>query len=203
MKGRFSNGMDPQKLSQLDPKLREAYQRVMGTTIPTPQPPSQTQTAPVSDPATIPSPIPSPIPEPMQPGPTSPNLEPSAPPQAPADQQEEPFFIPQPETPTSGVPQPQAPTPMSSVPEPATTPTQQTSANFVQMNSEVPASPQTQATNFSNFAAPPVAPQTQAIVIKKKNSLMPIVFGFVGVIFLVIYTLFWTKIFNFRLPFLP
>jgi hypothetical protein len=33
--------MDPQKLSQLDPKLREAYQRVMGTTIPEPAAPNQ------------------------------------------------------------------------------------------------------------------------------------------------------------------
>ncbi|MBI4089429.1 MAG: hypothetical protein HY424_01820 [Candidatus Levybacteria bacterium] len=52
--------MDPQKLSQLDPKLREAYQRVMGasvsqpqaqppTTIPTTpaQPPNLTSTSPV------------------------------------------------------------------------------------------------------------------------------------------------------------
>jgi hypothetical protein len=29
--------MDPQKLSQLDPKLRDVYTRIMGTTIPTPQ----------------------------------------------------------------------------------------------------------------------------------------------------------------------
>ncbi|KKQ36924.1 MAG: hypothetical protein US55_C0048G0010, partial [Candidatus Levybacteria bacterium GW2011_GWC2_37_7] len=35
--------MDPQKLSQLDPKLREAYQRVMGTVIPDSQTPAQTQ----------------------------------------------------------------------------------------------------------------------------------------------------------------
>jgi len=52
--------MDPQKLSQLDPKLREAYQRVMGTTIPEPAVPNQAPaTAPLqpTPPVTQPQPV--------------------------------------------------------------------------------------------------------------------------------------------------
>lgn len=168
--------MDPQKLSQLDPKLREAYQRVMGTPIPQPQvPPAQAQ---------IPQPDPTPAPQPQP--------EPTTPPQTPP-QQQEPFFIPQPETPPAGGPQPQATT-------------QQASSNFTQMNSEVaaaPIEPQTQNANFSNFATPPAMPQAQTMAIKKKSGIMPVLYVIVGVVFLVVYTLFWTKIFNFQLPFLP
>jgi len=36
--------MDPQKLSQLDPKLRDVYQRVMETNAPSQSAPAQTQT---------------------------------------------------------------------------------------------------------------------------------------------------------------
>ena len=121
--------MDPQKLSQLDPKLRDAYQRVMGTPIPQPQAP---QSQPVSQP---------------QPAIT---------------------------------------------PEPPVQP-----ANFVQMNSEVVANPSSQ-----NFTAPMPAAQTMAIK-KKKGMMMPILFGIAGFILIAVYTFFWTKIFNFKLPFLP
>lgn len=44
--------MDPQKLSGLDPKLREAYQRVMGTTL------TQPQQIPNTNPAIMPQPQP-------------------------------------------------------------------------------------------------------------------------------------------------
>jgi len=95
--------MDPQKLAQLDPKIREQYERVMGTAIP----------------------------------------------QASA--------------------QPAQP-----------------------LGTTTPPQPQT------NFAAPPVMPMK-----KKGSSIMPVLFAIVGIIFLIIYTLFWTKIFNVKLPFLP
>lgn len=153
--------MDPQKLSQLDPKLRDAYQRVMGTPIPDPTPVPQPQ----------PQPEPIPTPPPVQP-PT------------------EPVSEPQP-----AIPQP-IPTPEPAIPTPL--PTQANS--FVQMNSEVP------APSSPNFSAP--APQAksdlaqaQTITIKKKSSLMPILAGVVILVFLVIYFLFWVKIFNFQLPF--
>ena len=53
--------MDPQKLSQLDPKLRDAYQRVMGTAIPQPQAPVQSQ-SPMPTPPIPTSPTPNPMP---------------------------------------------------------------------------------------------------------------------------------------------
>lgn len=153
--------MDPQKLSQLDPKLREAYQRVMGTTIPDPQ--AQTPLpdeasakagSPISDPTSTPQPQ-----SPSTPAPKS-------------------FFIPQPET----NPQPQAPLAGGPAPEPT-----------------IPAQP----IPTQNFTAPPPMPQTQTMAVKKKSGITPVLFGIVGLIFLVIYTLFWTKIFNLKLPFLP
>ena len=49
--------MDPQKISQLDPKLREAYQRVMGASVPKPQ----------AAPAAPPQPTPTSINKPPQP----------------------------------------------------------------------------------------------------------------------------------------
>ncbi len=113
--------MDPQKLSQLDPKLREAYQRVMETSIPQPQ---------------------------------------ASPPQA------------------------QAPTQPISEPQPAITPAE---VSPVQ--------------NSPNFTSP--APETQTMAVKKKNGMMPILIGIAALVFVAVYTLFWTKIFNFKLPFLP
>lgn len=137
--------MDPQKLSQLDPKLREAYQRVMGTPIPPPPPPP-----PMPDPNPVPQPLPTPEPIPT--------------------------------------PEPAMPKPVSE-PQPAIPQQPPMQANnFVHMNSEV--------------AAP--MPQTQTMAMKKKSGMMtPILFGIVGLVFIAIYTLFWTKIFNFKLPFLP
>jgi hypothetical protein len=145
MKGGFSNGMDPQKLSQLDPKLREAYQRVMGTSIPNP-------------------------------------------PQAPPVQRQAP--VPQPQPTPKSVETPSMPTPPS------------------QHIEAIPTQPQpipVQApSNFANFTPPPSTPQAQTITMKKKSGIvMPIIFTIVGLIFIVIYTFFWTKIFNLKLPFLP
>jgi len=195
--------MDPQKLAQLDPKLRDAYQRVMGTTIPEPNPaPSQAQTpSPAGGPPTTnPSPIPQPQPQP-EPNPApSPIVEPT-PPAAPT---EEPSVPIQPTVPPTTEPQPAPLTPEPAVePQPAINPqpqamSAQPTSNFVQMNSEVAAAP---TTSTPNFSAP--APETQTVAVKKKSGIMPILFGFVGLIFIAIYTIFWAKILNFKLPFLP
>lgn len=152
--------MDPQKLSQLDPKLREAYQRVMGTDVSVPQSPP-----PSNVPASSPTPDPTPIPEPSTPAPTiNPTITPDEPPQ--------PAITPEPQ-------------------QPQVAPT-----NFDKLNSEV-----SSVQSSPNFSVPQV--QAQTIAIKKKNHLMPILFVFVSLIFLAVYTFFWTKIFNFKIPFLP
>lgn len=180
--------MDPQKLSQLDPKLRDAYQRVMGTPIPQVQTqpasprgePVQAQTPPPppGQPSSMPDPIPTPAPMP-QPEPTP----------TPTPTIQEP-----PVTPFEPPAAPPTPTPEPSIPQqPPTQP-----SNFVQMNSEVASAPS------QNFTTPSAVPQSQTIALKKKNGMMmPILFGVVGLVFIVVYTLFWTKIFNFKLPFLP
>lgn len=178
--------MDPQKLSQLDPKLRDAYQRVMGTVIPEPQVKSDLTQAPPPSPTSIPDPTPQPQPQP-EPEPASiPTPQPKPIPTPVAEP--EPFFKPQPVSEPSPAINPQ------SEPPPA--------SNFVRMNSEIPAAAPSAPTPppIQNFAAP--APQAQTIALKKKSGMMmPVLFGIVGLVFIAIYTLFWTKIFNFKLPF--
>lgn len=169
--------MDPQKLASLDPKLRDAYQRVMGTPLPEPQAaPVQAQTPPPPPPMPDPIPNPQPEPEPI--------------PQEPIPPIQEPF-----------VPQSQPSMPETAPPpEPAIAPEESPvqASNFAPMNSEVPAAPS------QNFIAPSAIPQAQTVTLKKKNGIMTsILFGIVSLVFIVIYTLFWTKIFNFKLPFLP
>ena len=179
--------MDPQKLSQLDPKLREAYQRVMGTPIPQPRgepaspkiqrgEPIQAQTPPPPATSDV---VPAGGHMPPMPDPTTTPL-------------------PQPESvsePQSAIPQPDPVPPL----EPAISPEPPVQAsNFVQMNSEVAAAPS------QNFAQPTPIAQAQTMAIKKKSGIMmPVLFGIVGLASIAIYTLFWTKIFNFKLPFLP
>lgn len=179
--------MDPQKLSQLDPKLREAYQRVMGTSMsdsapaggPTPPPPMPD---PNSIPQSQPLPTTEPIPTPPPPTIENPTTQPTQPSEAPMSEPQSQPLTPQPEA---------IPTLQSVPQQPPIQP-----ANFDQMNSEV-AAPLPSA----NFTAP--APQTQTNSLKKKNSMIPILIGIAGIIFIAVYTLFWTKIFNFKVPFLP
>jgi hypothetical protein len=179
--------MDPQKLSQLDPKLRDAYQRVMGTTIPEPQaPPAQTQTPPAIDgsAALTSNPMSAGQPQPVMPAEQA-NLSAAMQPQSPS-------LPPEPIT----TPQPAINPQTQFVPTPDSAAQAQPTSNFVQMNSEVSATPTLNSPNFS-------APAPQAVTLKKKNGMMPILFGIVGLVFIVIYTFFWTKIFNLKLPFLP
>lgn len=192
--------MDPQKLSNLDPKLREAYQRVMGTPIPQPQDTfsqNQSQTpapidpnsgsTPIPDPTPVPTPV-TPVPEPEPPSSTingsipTPDINPAITPDEPTS----PAIQPPPAEPAP-----------ASQPPPAITP--EPAPKFDRLNSEVAAAPTPQIS--PNFSTP--APQAQAITIKKKNNLMPILIGVVILVFLVVYALFWVKIFNFKLPFLP
>lgn len=112
--------MDPKTLPTLNPQLKEAYERVMGTSVTPAAPP-----VPVSMPTTT--------------------------------------------TPPSPAPQPVAAPPS---PVPPLTPTHHASTTFVAGNA------------------------TQN---KTKNS--PVIFIFAGIVFFVVYVLFWMKFFNFKLPF--
>jgi hypothetical protein len=177
--------MDPQRLSSLDPKLRNAYERVMGTTIPQPQAKSdltqaasaQTQAPSMAVPFAAPDSNSIPAPQ-FQPQPESQlNKSPAAEPQ--------PTINPQPQT----IPMPQT-----------AMPTQQVS-NSAQMNSQAVDTQAPAEGSNPNFVAPI---QNQSITIKRKGGIMmPVLFGIIGLVFVVIYTLFWTKIFNLKLPFLP
>ena len=136
--------MDPQKLASLDPKLREAYQRVMGTPLPQVQPAS-----PRGEPVQPPTPSQPPVSEP----------EPAIPQQPPLG-----------------------------------------ANNFVQMNSEVASAPTVAPSASPNFVAPATA---STIAVKKKSMMMPVMIGVASLVFLAIYTLFWTKLFSLKVPFLP
>lgn len=188
--------MDPQKLSQLDPKLREAYQRVMGTTIPEPQAPIQTQPPTSNSPTPQPIPTPEPTPAPEPAPPPTPIIQ--EPPAAPVETPIQPLvdFIPQSvsEPKTALNPEPQiAPPAEPVIPQQFVAP----AANFDQLSSEI-AGTQT-ASNFSGQSSE--APQIQAILQKKKNHFKSILAGVVILAFLAIYALFWTKVFNLKLPF--
>jgi hypothetical protein len=135
--------MDPQKLSQIDPKLREAYLRVMGTEVSAPQ-----ANPPVQTPVSVPQ----------------------------FQAQQEP--IP-------------APTPVSQP--------------IQEMNSEIPV-PKTSMPDGLRMT-PPIGPapafRPQPAAFEKKSGMMPVLFAVVGIVFIVIYALFWTRVFNLKLPFLP
>jgi len=188
--------MDPQKLSQLDPKLREAYQRVMGTSTPKADAPSQAQ-SPTPTP-----PSPDPIPQPTIP---TPPITPSIP-ESPTQPAEPPQSIPQPVS--DPIPAAQLPQPAIN-PQPPTIPTPEpiadpqtampTSSNFDQMNSAVAGVP---AASSPNFSVP--QPQTKPLVpAKKKMKILPLLIVLGVIIFIAGYTFFWTQIFKFKLPFLP
>jgi hypothetical protein len=135
--------MDPQKLSQLDPKLREAYLRVMGTEITAPQGAPSVQ-------------APNPVPQ------FQAQQEPSRP------------FVP----------------------------TAQAIPGFGQGNSETPTTTSPAGLRMTSpiGSAPAFRPQPVA---SEKRGMMPVLFALVGVIFIVIYAFFWTRVFDLKLPFSP
>lgn len=115
--------MDPKKMPDLDPKLKEAYERVMGTAVNGAKPVAVTPPAPT----------------------------PTPPPPPPAAQQTTP-----PETNT-------APQPVSS-------------------------------------PAPEVNPLPEP---ENKKQFSPVILVVVGIVFFLVYILFWLKFFSIPLPFLP
>lgn len=127
--------MDPKTAPTLDPKLKEAYDRVMGTSLPT-APPSSTP------------------PPPMQPA-------------APVQKMADPMSLHE------------AP--------PHTHPLQAT-----------PTTPVTSPTKPSGISSGFVAPHEE-----KNSAVSGKLLLIAGVVFLIVYTLFWLKWFGVALPFLP
>ena len=123
--------MDPQATAHLDPKLKEAYDRVMATAVPQPSPASPPPLQPQAEPA-------SPSTSPIQGGPVS-------------TQTIDPQPLP------------------SSAP----------------------------------IASAKPASAFVAVATKPKTKILPVLFVVGGLIFFVVYAVFWVKFFNLKLPFLP
>lgn len=141
--------MDPkQQLSQIDPKVKEVYERVMNTTLPTPPPPVHL-----------------PPPPPQSPLPGSTTTEPNA---------SVPFSVPV-STPNEIKPQPQI---VSSFSQNLTT-------HKVPEKIHIGGTP-------NGIPTP-----------NKKSGFPRILYILCGIIFLVVYTVFWLKFFNIPVPFLP
>lgn len=140
--------MDPQSANNLDPKLKETYDRVMGTT-------TQPAVAPAAGAAVQPAPaVTAPVPTPVV-GDVKGTLVPSEVPQSP--------------------------------------------------NSSAPATPYT-ADNLSFQAAiqTPVAnaaPVNNVAIPQPPSSLLKMLYIVGGIVFFVVYTIVWVKIFNLPLPF--
>ena len=154
--------MDPKALSNMDPKLRETYERVMGTTV------ASTQTSPS---ATIPTPgqaVSSQIPNNITP--------PVAPPAAPLST---------------------SPTPAAEIPQPQTLTPPFTPATPVTPFSPLPQN--VSAGAFQPLPSPSSFPQNAQQ--QGSSPLLRILYIFGAVVFFGLYTIFWIKVFGFRLPF--
>jgi hypothetical protein len=163
--------MDPKSSAQLDPKLQEAYNRVMGT---------PTGPATPTDPA---APAANPTPAPTdQIGPIMPNVTP------------DPTALTTPPTvdPTvSSTPTGPEPTPIT--PADPTLPTPTITPEPVQPVIETPTQPT--MTTVENTAS-------HAFVAKKGMKISPVILIVGGIVFLLVYTLVWVKVFNLSVPFI-
>lgn len=172
--------MDP-KLSQLDPKLQDAYHRVMGTTPggnpPTPQPPQP------PDPAVAPT------------APTAPDLATQpAPQQAVPPPPAEPAFTPPPAPPVQEVQSPPPP----AAPDPIPT------SLGVSTPSNLPPGSIPGVNSTMAFNADDSHKNVGTTPIKKGGlHIMPVVIGLGIIAALVAYTFVWIILFNVQVPFLP
>lgn len=165
--------MDPQnQLSGLDPKLKEAYERVMGTSIP-PVPQEPTISAPTSQT------------EPTPPQPTNePPKEPASPPvQEPSQEPTPPPPVTPPQPPEPAEPPLQQPE-LAPIPPPVQPPAAQNE----------PASSPVQAAQPTGFVAN--APKKGKLAGLKISR--PILIS-IGVGLLVLYVFFWIRVFNLSL----
>lgn len=157
--------MNPKGPTDLDPKLKETYERIMGTSFATPQrPPAPTQ------------------------GPIGQPIQPLSAVQAPPQQQPEQPKTQQPVFTTTQIPEPPplpAPEPKNLAPE------------MVQSPVFNPGNPFTNTPPLQNrvFTKNVVNTDSQTQE-HKKNNLMPVILSLGGVVFFVVYTIVWAKVFG-------
>lgn len=183
--------MDPNALSNLDPKLRETYERVMGTTGSTPPtPPSQANNPATSTPqAPVAVDTAAKIDNTISPAIETPKTD--TPPASPATQSST-FFTNIPTSSSTMPPssQPSSPAPAFSGP----------SSSPVTPTSYLPGA----KPDLAVTPPQPASTATAAIKATAPHSASPvlrIVYILGAVAFFVIYTFFWIKIFNLKLPF--
>lgn len=203
--------MDPKQTPQttLDPKLKEAYDRVMGThgTPPQPSPAPTTGPSPIGgvtigpamgkpEAPTSPAPYPSTT--------TIPAFQPATP------------TIPTPTLPTTPAFAPTSPTPGIVTPnQPAIQPTPAIGVSPQPMAAPSPFQPMTPqpANTMGTVAMGAAQPQPAAmtagakshafVASKKKSAISPVILILAGVVFAAVYTVFWVKFFGVKIPFLP
>lgn len=152
--------MDPKSLSGLDPKLRETYERIMGTAGTTSNP----QTAPSTNTPTNTNPMPTF----------------DAMPAAPANS-----TIPPPTDPSTAMNQPNQSEELNTL-QPTLTPN--------------PSSTQT-LTTLQPLPSPAEINQLPAQISHSASPAIRILYIVAGIIFFIVYVIFWLKIFKFPLPF--
>lgn len=172
--------MDPKASSQLDPKLQEAYNRVMGTNLNAPTDPSTNSSTPATtDPIITPA-----MPAAPQDTTTMPNPAPAAPVMSST-------ITPSPTT------APAAPVTDQTTPtDPAPTlPTEDKPAE-----PETP--PLTGEPTMSSMEST-VSTKSHAFVAKGNSmKVSPVIIVIGGIAFLLIYSLVWIKVFNLSIPFI-
>lgn len=190
--------MDPKALSALDPKMKETYDRVMGTIAtpkPMPMPGDPVSPPPTGAPGLPPLPTqpvqplsqtPPPVMPPL-PGVTTPPVTAPLGTASPSLPVKPPLSVPlgTPPVPAGATPS----TPPLQTPHPLTMPT--------------PAAPL--KTPMTTYQASPnlhTTPLTHPVMEEKKSSLGKVlIFTLLGLIFFAVYGVFWLKFLNFPLPF--
>lgn len=154
--------MDPNSSTPLDPKLQEAYNKVMGTQVPPIVPADTTPLA--TPPQTTPDiPVTSSIP--------------STPPVMPSDPMS-----------AATMPANSLPTPTEPLPTPAT--------------NSAPAMETVSVGNAPTISYDNVTPAQGFSADKKKMKISPVILVIGGIVFLIVYSLVWIKVFNLQVPYI-
>ncbi len=173
MKLELGKHMDPKSIANLDPKLRETYERVMGNT----------STTPSASPASTDN-------QPAQLSSTPGGSELSATPPTPV--------APPPDFSTPVSPEPQLSSTLSAPASPPSygAPTQPAPAYSPVDNGLSAASQPSPIEPMQPLSSPAAVAATQGT-----SSVVKLLYIFGGFVFFVVYVFFWIKIFNYQLPF--